>query len=220
MRLLTLLMLMPATLVAQAVVRVDEGSFTISRNGEKVGREEFRILRQAAAPQPLYVASATVAYDQRRLSPALRTDTAGAPVSYQLEVRSGAATEQRLAGTVARGRFSARIQSPDGDAAREYIVSDGAIILDDDVFHQYYFLGHRAPGTIAVVVPRRSVQMAMTLDTAATEQLAIDGRTVQARHLILRAADGTERHIWVDQATAIVLKVLMPSGVMALRDEL
>ena len=35
----------PVSRVAQ-VVTVDEGSFTVSRGGAKVGREEFRIVRQ------------------------------------------------------------------------------------------------------------------------------------------------------------------------------
>ena len=211
--------IVPLTLSAQTAVLVDEGSFTITRNGERVGREEFRILRQGGVGTPLYVAAATVAFDSRRLSPALRTDTSGAPISYHLEVRAGTETEQRLSGTVGRGRFSARIQTPDGDAAREYVVAQGAVILDDEVFHQYYFLAGRAPGPLAVVVPRRSRQLSMQLDTAAAENLAIDGRTVEARHLILSGGDG-ERHVWLERATGKVLKVSLPSGLVATRDEL
>lgn len=212
-------LLAATALPAQTTTRIDEGSFTLTRNGEKLGREEFRIVRQSGAGAALYVASATVAYDQRRLSPALRTDTSGVPISYHLEVRAGTETERRLSGTVGRGRFSARIQTPDGDAAREYVVADGALILDEDVFHQYFFLGERLPGAVAVVVPSRSRQVAMTLDTAATERVAVDGTTVEARHLILRAPDG-ERHIWLDRASGKVLRVSLPNGLVATRDEL
>ena len=75
---------------AAAQVKVlDEGSFTITDRGARIGREEFRI-RLTPGPQGgLVVASATVAYDERRLVPILRTDSAGTPLEYMVEQRRG-----------------------------------------------------------------------------------------------------------------------------------
>src|SRR3712207_1048741 len=117
--------LMAAALMAAAPARaqvttVDEGSFTITRNGERVGREEFRIRRTPTSDTSAsYVASATVAFADRQLAPDLRTDTQGGLLAYRLEVRSGATTQERFKGSVERGRFTAVVSTARGEAARE-----------------------------------------------------------------------------------------------------
>jgi hypothetical protein len=113
---------------AQVAV-VDEGSFTISHNGTRIGREEFAIRRTPNPGGDVLVANATVIYTDRRLSPALQTDAAGAPLRYQVEVSAGADVQERLQGRVGRGRFSAQLRTPRGESAREYVVADGALIL-------------------------------------------------------------------------------------------
>ena len=222
----TLLATLPAaTPLAAQVATVDEGSFSITHNGAPAGREEFSIRRTPGGEGgAVYVASATVAYDGRRLSPALRADASGYPLAYQVEVKVGSEVQERLTGQVGRGRFSALTKTPRGESAKEYVVSDGALILDDDVFHQYFFVAQnaRAGGaTIPVVVPRRNAQLAMRVDERGNETVTVGGRALTARHLVLRegAAGGTERDVWVD-AQGRVLKVSIPSrGIVALRDE-
>ncbi|HET7458146.1 MAG TPA: hypothetical protein VFJ74_10890 [Gemmatimonadaceae bacterium] len=215
---------LPAAPLAAQVATIDEGSFTISRNGAAVGREEFSIRRTPAGEGgAVYVASATVSYDGRRLSPALRADAAGSPLAYQVEVRVGSEVQERLTGQVGRGRFSALTKTPRGESAKEYVVSDGALILDDDVFHQYFFVAHsaRAGGaTVPVVVPRRNAQLSMRIDERGAESVTVGGRALDARHLVLHeGAGGPERDVWVD-AQGRVLKVAIASrGVVALRDE-
>lgn len=208
-----------ARLPAQ-VVTVDEGSFTISRGGQPVGREEFRIRRTPGATGDEYIASATVTYDDRRLAPDLRADTRGAPLAYRLEVRVGAQTEERLTGQVARGHFSAQLKTPRGESAREYVVSEGALVLDDDVFHQYYFvaLGERG-ATVPVVVPRRNVQVTMRVQDRGASPVDVGGRSLAATHLVLSEPGGGDRDLWVD-ASGRVLKVAIPGrGVVAQRNE-
>jgi hypothetical protein len=215
---------LPVAPLAAQVATIDEGSFTISRNGNAVGREEFSIRRTPGGEGgSVYVASATVSYDGRRLSPALRADAAGSPLAYQVEVRVGSEVQERLTGQVGRGRFSALTKTPRGESAKEYVVSDGALILDDDVFHQYFFLAHsaRAGGAIVpVVVPRRNAQLSMRIEERGAESVTVGGRALDARHLVLHeGAGGPERDVWVD-AQGRVLKVAIASrGVVALRDE-
>jgi hypothetical protein len=206
--------------VAAQVATIDEGSFTITRNGEKIGREEFSIRRAPGSDNAALVASATIIYDSRRVSPALRADLRGMPVAYQVEVRSGSEMQERLTGTLGRGRFSALIKTPRGEAAKEYVVADGALILDDDVYHQYYFLAqdHR-DGLVAVVVPRRNVQFSARVRDAGSDHVSIGGRALDARHLVMTEPSGESRDIWVDAQGRVLKVALAARGIVALRDD-
>jgi hypothetical protein len=211
----------PLVLAAQ-VVTVDEGSFTISRGGARVGRENFTIRKTPGPGGDMFVANATINYDSQRLSPALRTDNSFSPLAYQVEVRSGDAVQERLKGLVGRGRFSAQLMTPQGESAKEYVVSDGALVLDDDVFHQYYFLAQKlrdGSGSVAVVVPRRNVQETMRVQANGTERLAIGGVPFEARQIILTEPGGATRRIWVDAQGRVLRVSLEGRGVVAQRDD-
>jgi hypothetical protein len=204
---------------AAQVTTIDEGSFTITRAGTTIGRERFRIVSTPGASGASLVATATVSYDERRLAPALRTDQAGTPVAYQVEVRVGGEMRENLKGQVGRGRFSARTQTPSGESTKEYIVADGALILDEDVFHQYYFLARREAGSVPVVVPRRNVQLSANVVSLGEARITIGGTPLAARRLALTAPGSERREIWVD-AEGRVLRVEIPErGVVALRDD-
>ena len=199
---------------------VDEGSFTILRKGVRVGRETFTIRRSLEGAETVYIANATVEFDAQRLSPALRTDTAFAPLAYQMEVRTNDQLQLRLKGVIGRGRFSARVRTPSGEAAKEYIVSEGALVIDDMVFHQYYFLAQRVHGsafTVPVVIPQRNVQLTMRVQMAGVERITVGGTPVDARKLVA-AVSGGSRDIWID-AQGRVLKVVL-GDITAVRDEL
>jgi hypothetical protein len=168
------------------------------------------------------VANATVTFDTERLAPALRTDTSFSPLAYEVEVRSGANVE-RLRGRIGGGRFSAQLKSAKGESSKEYIVSDGALILDDDIFHQYYFLVQRARGgsaTIPVVIPRRNLQETMRIQAGANEQVRVGTTSVEARHYSIQEPSGATRDVWAD-AQGRILKVQLDGGkITATRDEL
>ena len=80
--------------------------------------------------------------------PALQTDPTGLPLRYQVEVREGRAVTHRLTGQFARGHFATQAQAGSSESARTYLVGDTAVIVDDELFHQYHFLAlhrrHRA----------------------------------------------------------------------------
>ena len=203
------------------VTTVDEGSFTVSRKGERIGREEFTIRRTPGAEgQSMLVASATVSYDDRRIAPALRTDSAGAPIAYALEVRSGTEVQEQLKGAVGRGRFSAVTRTPKGESAREYIVTDGALILDDEIFHQYFFVARvTRQGAVPVVVPRRNAQMMVRIEEGGAASVTVGGQALAARRVTIREPGGGLRHILVD-AKGRVLQVELPAlGIVATRDD-
>ena len=205
---------------AAQVAVVDEGSFTISHQGTRIGREEFAIRRTPHPGADVLVANATVTYTDRRLSPALQTDAAGAPLRYQVEVSAGADVQERLQGRVGRGRFSAQLRTPRGESAREYVVADGALILDDDVFHQYYFVARAGrTGAVPVVVPRRNVQVTMRVEGEGAEVVTIGGTRIPATRYVMTEPDGARRRIWVDAEGRVLKVTLEARGITATRDD-
>lgn len=198
----------------------DEGSFTITINGRTAGRENFRITATSRGDQSEYVARADVTYGDRKITPReLRTGTEGAVVEYHVTTRSGGASESWDGALIGR-RLNATIASGSATAAREYIVPAGAIVLDDEIIHQHWFLVLRSRnGSIPVVLPRRSnVQATVTMSTVGEETIQIGNHDLAATHL--RATIGDEVHdIWVDKS-ARLLKVAIPSkGLVATRDD-
>jgi hypothetical protein len=205
---------------AQAGQIVDQGSFTISVNGQRAGRENFRITGTPRTRPHEYSATATVTYGDRRLAPDLRADSAGTASSYKVDVQSGGTDRETWRGSIVRGRVSATIQSPRGESAKEFVATDGAIILDDDVFHQHYFVTRFVTsGSVTAVIPRRNTQITLRVAPAGTERVTIGTRDIEARHYVLTEASGTQREVWIDSEDRL-LKVAIPSrGIVALRDD-
>jgi hypothetical protein len=219
--LVTLAVALVAPALSAQVTIVDEGSFTVSRRGTRVGREEFSI---RASPNtsgvPVIVAQASAVYEDLRLFPALSTRADGVANSYTLEIRRGAEVEERWTGNVGAGRVSARIARAGIDAVREFLVTDGALLLDDDVFHQFYFVARRRPAaTVAVIVPRRNQQVVLRLTDRGTQTIDIAGQPIAASTFSAVSPDGVERQVWVD-SEGRVLRVAIPSlGLVAQRDD-
>ena len=144
----------------------------------------------------------------------------GAPSDYQIESRGTTTGSERWSGKITRGRVSARINNARGESAKEYIVTDGALILDDDVFHQYYFLARRSnDARIAIVVPRRNAQLVLTVSSAGADRVTIGTKDLEARHIVLTEPSGATRDVWVD-AKGRVLKVAIPArNLVAQRDD-
>ena len=200
---------------------VDEGSFTVSRRGARVGREEFSIRASpSTSGTSVLVAQASAVYEDLRLFPALSARADGVANTYTLEIRRGTEVEERWTGTVGAGRVSARIARAGVDAVREFLVADGALLLDDDVFHQFYFVARRRPAaSITVIVPRRNQQVLLRLTDRGTQTIDIAGQPIVAATFAATSPDGVERQVWVD-SEGRVLRVAIPSlGLVAQRDD-
>jgi hypothetical protein len=222
MKMLTLVALSSTTLAATAVAQVatvDEGSFTITVNGARAGREDFRIRSTPGAGGTEVVATANVSYGTRRVSPQLQADSMGVPIRYVVQVKDGPGVDERVEGMVGRGRVSASVKNSRGESASEFVVSQRAVVIDDDVFHQYYFLTRRSPGPVSVIVPRRNAQVVMQLAEVGTDKVSIGGSTIDARRFAITDPGGANREVWADAAGRL-LKVAIPSrGIVALRDD-
>ena len=209
------LFMLPLAVAGQTVV--DQGSFRLTLGGQEVGSESFSIRQDGTGPSAVTIAQGTVALDTGKVAQEitswLRLTPVGArPAEYRLSVQG--TTREQITGTVAGGRFSARIVSPAGEMMREYLAGDGALIVDDGLVHQYYFLAQRAGSAsarIPVLIPRQSRQVLVTVKPDGTEALEIGGRRVDARRLLVSATGSPDRQLWVD-AQGRVLRLAVPSA--------
>lgn len=207
----------PSSIARAQVTVADEGSFTITVKGERVGRENFWIRTTPDPRGPVYIATATSIVGGRKMEPRELADPNGVPLGYDLKI-SGDDVLQ-LSGRIERGRMGLSVRTPRGESKREFLVSDNAVLIDDDVYHQYFFLARRkASGSVPIVIPQRNAQVMARVTQGEHEPLTIGGATVDARRLVV-SEGGVTRDIWVD-ASGRVLKVAISSrGVVALRDD-
>ena len=100
---------------------------------------------------------------------------------------------------VGEGRVSARIVTARREAVREFLAADGALLLDDNVFHQYFFLARRRGGLpLPVIVPRRNVQEYLRCAERGQETIDIAGHAIVGAVFAVTGPDGVERQVWVD----------------------
>lgn len=215
------LMVAPAASYAQTTV-IDEGTFRLSVRGTPVGTETFSIQRSGTGESAAVVARGRVTLDSgdqvraalQVAGPDLR------PSAYMIEVTGPDAESYR--GQAAGNRFRATIRTPAGEMMREYLASEGAVVIDEGVAHQYYFLADRIRGdaTIALIIPRQSRQVSARVTDAGTEAVEIDGRQVQARRINVQPTGEADRSVWVD-SQGRVLRVSIPDqGFLAQRTDL
>ena len=197
---------------AQTTV-VDEGTFILRENGREVGREVFAIRRSGTGPGAVVVAQGRVDLGESDdLVTQLEVSGEGfRPATYAVQVEG---TEpQRIAGRVAGGRFSARIISPAGEMMREYLAGEGAVIVDEGVAHQYFFIAQRldvASFTVPLIIPRQSRQVSASVSVGSTENVTIGGQSIVARRLTVSPTGLPDRTVWVD-ADGRVLRLEVPS---------
>lgn len=204
------------------VTSVDEGSFTITRAGARVGREDFSI-RSSPGPSggAMLVAHGIVVMGARRIEPSQNADTSGAVLNYNSTVKEGGRDVVVYSGKFARDHYQARTSRPEGETWREFRLPAGTVAVEDDVIHQLWFIARRGPGAaVPVLAPLRNAIERVRVELVGDERLTIDGETFAARHLRLRTdGSGAVRDVWLD-ASGRILQVAVPATkVLAVRDE-
>ena len=203
----------PVTGQNAAALRIDEGSFRITIDGTDVGTERFVIRRTSTSPDALIDATGRVSLDARPdvlTAVRIAAETLRA-ADYQVRIES--APEEIYSGRVTGRRVTARVVSSAGENLREYLVSEGAEVIDESVAHQHYFLARRARAgetRIPVISPREGRQHFVQVEIAGDESLTIAGQTVTARKLVIRPDQREARQVWVD-AQDRVLKLELPA---------
>jgi hypothetical protein len=201
-------------LAAPAAAQVDTGTFKVFVEDREVGTEEFAIesTGSGASAQHLATGRVRVALPDGTLELDLRLRARGIgadPVDYQVTV--GGSAPSRTIGTVGGGRFSAKIVTPSGEQLREYVASNGAVVLDENVAHHYFFLANRThQGRVPVIIPRDNRQVIATVTSRGEERVQVAGTTVTLFHLVVQPQGGQEHHVWVDALNRVV-KVEIPA---------
>jgi len=213
------LLFVPAIVAAQSSAVVDEGSFTISRGGAPVGRESFRIIRAPGPGGQAFQATGTSVLGEVKVTSRLATDSAGTPVAYISEVTERGVVVQRLRGRGRPGRFSVLAQTRTGESAREYLLDHGALLIDEDVFNHFFFVGLAAQTRELIVIsPRSAQQSTQAVQGRGEDVLDIGGRRIPARRLSLVDATGS-RDVWVDDRGRLLKVAFSGNGLIALRDD-
>lgn len=218
LRAVAILALLPAPVSAQASALIDDGTFTISRKGSPIGREAFRIARVPGAGGQVYRGSGTTVIEDRRYTTVLGTDSTGLPVAYEARL-SYDGKNLRIEGRGRPGRFSVLSSTTGGESAREYVLENGALLMEEEVFLHFFFVPLAAASSrVAVIVPRAAEQSIHAIIARGSETVEIAGVKVPARRFSI-SSDGASRDVWVD-ALGRLLKVSIPDKeLVALRDD-
>jgi hypothetical protein len=217
--------LLLATLLAgpasAQVSSLDEGSFTLMRGGDRIGREDFSIRSSPAAGGSAIVAHAVISLGQRRIEPSLNADTAGGVVNYETTVSENGRVLLKYSGKLARDHFSSRASRPEGESSREFRLPPGTVAVEDEVVHQLWFVARRGPGaSVQVLAPLRNAVETMRVSLVGGEHLAIDNRDLEARHLrLVTEGTGAVRDVWVDAGGRLLKVVIAATKFAAVRDE-
>ena len=192
---------------AQAGV-VDEGTFDIAVGGRSAGSEEFSIRQTGTGSAAETVATGRInlslSSGTLELVPRLRTSGVQAnPVAYEVSV--GGDTPRRIVGSIGGGRVSTKVVSASGEQLREYVASSGAVVLDEPIAHQYYFLAQRVRnGQVPVINPRENRQVMAAVREVGEEQLSVGGETATVYRLLVQPEGAAERSVWVDALNRVI----------------
>jgi hypothetical protein len=202
------LLTLSAPLAAQNVL-LDQGTFRVTVRGQEPGTETFTIEQIGAGADMHLLSSGRLELGGTLVTAKVYTTPQKA--FYHYDGRSVAGTDSTHVDITQAGRrLQAHIVSSAGDQEREMRARDGAILLEGNLAHLYYFAASLEPGSTApVVIPRGSEQATLALVSEVPETLTVGGQDIQARRLRL-TLDGAERTIWLDSAGR-VLRVEIPS---------
>ncbi len=207
--------------VAGQVTVVDEGSFTISRGGDRIGREDFSIRHVPTTPGAFETLTrGLVVLGTRRLTVDFSADSTGLPARFQSKTMVEGRTGETYRAEVTGRRYSARALRTSGESARELLLPEHALLVEDGVFHILQFVVARGAGTVEAVVPARGVVLKLTIEAAGADRVSIALQSIDARKFIVR--EGTSalvREVWTD-GVGRLLKVAVPAErLLAVRDE-
>ena len=217
---LVLLCLAARNVAGQATV-VDEGSFTIARGGDRAGREDFSIRHVPTTAGTFETLTRGLVVDgTRRLTVDLSADSTGLPARYQSKTTGEGMADESYRAEVLGHRYSARSVRSSGEAARELLLPNAALLVEDGVLHLLEFVVARGAGTVPAVVPSRGVIVTLTVEDAGPDRVAIALQSVPAHKYIVReGASALVREVWTD-ARGRLLKVSIPSEhLVGIRDD-
>jgi len=206
----------------QANAVVDEATLAVTRKGERIGREAFRIIRAAGAGGQVYRAVGNSALGDIKLTSVLSTDSLGAPVSYELNLTQGG-LRTFLQGRGRPDRFSVLAQTKRGEANREYLMRKSTVLFDDEVIHQLYFVALAAlaspDSSVNLISPLGASEGRYRVDFKGIESVAVGGQSLTGRHFTLTDGALVRAEIWIDAAGRLLKATVPDKGLVAQRDD-
>ena len=191
-------------------VLLDEGVFTVFLAGREAGTETFSIRRVGTGTDARILANATVDLGRRQLRPLLEATPQLGLSRYEVTVSGEDATEVSLMSS--GNRFVVLIRTALGEQEREFRARPGAILLEEQVAHQYYFavaLANQPGSGVVVVDPRHPEQPRLEVLEVSSETLRFGQRSLEAQRFLM-SLGGIERTVWTDR-NGRVLRVEVPS---------
>jgi hypothetical protein len=217
---LVLGLLAPRPLAAQALV-LDEGTFSLFVNGERIGREDFSI-RAARGTDGGYIAQGSLLNGDRRLSVVLTVDSAGAPRRFQLDTREGGRVVASVAGQQERQIWSARIVRSGVESVRESRLPEHTLIAESGVAHHLWFILRLGEGRpVTLLSPSGPTTVRVVLEEQAPDRVPLGLREFVARRwTVRRVDDGTVLwELWSDAAGRLLKATNRVTTLEALRDD-
>lgn len=203
------------------VTILDEGTFTHSVNGTRVGREDFSIRAARSAPGAVFVAQANVLAGESRRTVVLNADSLGVPVRFQLESRDANVVVGSVVGERQRSVWSGRILTEQRESARELRLPDDVYVAEPGVVHALWFvLRFGRERDVVLFTPSGPTQQTVRLTPASADSVIVAGRVLAAERWALTRADSTLLwEVWADRAGRILRARHPASGLDALRDD-
>ncbi|MEP6766327.1 MAG: hypothetical protein ABJB66_18590 [Gemmatimonadaceae bacterium] len=207
--------------------RLDAGSFTILKAGQRVGREQFSLRKAPSLEGAAFELRAESSIDERRTAVQLSTDSAGTPIKYAVEIRDGTSVTVRLGGQRVRGRFATQVRRARGEGAREYLLAPGTLVVESDFFHQLCFvirgrtLAVGESMTLPAISPLENAQREIRLTLESLEDsVTIAGIRRPARRWRLEEKGGVLRTVWGDPQGRILRVLISTLFLEAVRDDI
>jgi hypothetical protein len=198
---------------------VDEGTFVVVKAGAPGFTESFKIKRNATG---LITATGLQTLGTQLTSSSLTTDSLGAPVQYELQVKKQGALVVKVRGmSAASRRFTAYSSASGEESVREYPLLTGrTLILEPGLLHQLFFLplaGH--DGRVNVLQPGAAHAAVVVLTSKGLDNITVGRRAVTANRYSVTGLSA-DCDFWTD-AQGRLLRVDIPSqGLSATREEL
>ncbi len=210
----------PIALGGQALV-LDEGTFSLFMNGERIGREDFS-LRASRGADGGYIGQGNLLNGEQRRTVVLTVDSAGTPLRFQLDTREDGKVIASVAGQRERQIWSARNVRAGVESAREFRLPFDTFIAEMGVVHQLWFVVRLGAGRpITLLAPSGQTQERVVLEEQAPDRVPLGLREFVARRWVLRRLeDGVVLwELWTDSAGRLLKATDRVSSLEALRDD-
>ena len=117
-----------------APIKVEHGRFNITKDGKKIGAEEFSIAMQGKN----YTVDGKVTIGEVTISSRMELDDKLAPVSYE-----ASSPEGKMRVTISSPISELQAIVGDETSSADFRFPEGGIILDNNLFHHYLILLYR-----------------------------------------------------------------------------